>query len=420
MGKPAAKMNDQVSGVDIHIVMVPSPGGPVPTPMPFPFMGSIVDGVSKDVNIEGLPAAVVNSGVQNMPPHIPAPGPFQKPPSNRGKVLNGSTGVFINGKPAARAGDFVMTCGDPVDAPTSSIIAISKVFIGEVGGAAPRPPKAGAGGPGSGVGEGGEPGGQSMAATPTVMPASLKAKWGQQGSIIKIKWKEKTVKAGDEANLSAETKGYDDGTPANFYVWKRKDGNDIFVAQIEREIQGNKAETTRKMVFEAPQAELREVLSDDPTEDYFFSMEVEGEERSSEALKVTYPLEVLIEDEKGNPLDDIECKITLPDKTVKEGKLKHGRTKVEDAPFGKFSLELKDLPRPLFGVVGEASLYRYTLKNIIYVTLVDVANRPIKNVKCKVTLSDGKTLNIQSDENGILEIPKKGDRKFKIEVCFSS
>lgn len=32
MGQPAAKMGDKVVGMDIHIVMIPSPGGPVPTP----------------------------------------------------------------------------------------------------------------------------------------------------------------------------------------------------------------------------------------------------------------------------------------------------------------------------------------------------------------------------------------------------
>ncbi len=32
----AAKMGDKVIGTDIHIIMVPSPGGPEPTLMPAP------------------------------------------------------------------------------------------------------------------------------------------------------------------------------------------------------------------------------------------------------------------------------------------------------------------------------------------------------------------------------------------------
>ncbi len=43
----AAKMGDKVIGTDIHIIMVPSPGGPVPTP----FNGTITGGCSTDVMI---------------------------------------------------------------------------------------------------------------------------------------------------------------------------------------------------------------------------------------------------------------------------------------------------------------------------------------------------------------------------------
>ena len=33
MGQPAAKQGDKVMATDTHIVMIPSPGGPVPTPL---------------------------------------------------------------------------------------------------------------------------------------------------------------------------------------------------------------------------------------------------------------------------------------------------------------------------------------------------------------------------------------------------
>jgi len=39
MGNPAAKEGDKVVGVDTHIVMIPSPAGPIPTPTPMPFNG---------------------------------------------------------------------------------------------------------------------------------------------------------------------------------------------------------------------------------------------------------------------------------------------------------------------------------------------------------------------------------------------
>jgi uncharacterized Zn-binding protein involved in type VI secretion len=131
MGQPAAKYGDQVTGIDTHIILIPAPPGPpVPTPLPHPFAGILQDGLSNDVKIQGMPAATVNSVARNIPPHIPQGGPFQKPPMNQGKIIMGSTTVFINGKPAARAGDTVMTCNDPVDAPVGKVVAVSTVLIG--------------------------------------------------------------------------------------------------------------------------------------------------------------------------------------------------------------------------------------------------------------------------------------------------
>ena len=128
---PAARQNDAVTGTDVHVLLVPSPGGAVPTPTPMPFAGTITAGTSPDVLVNGLPAAVVGSTALNLPPHLPTGGTFQRPPSNRGAVLLGSASVLIDGKAAARLGDPVTTCNDPVDAPTSRITAGSPdVVIG--------------------------------------------------------------------------------------------------------------------------------------------------------------------------------------------------------------------------------------------------------------------------------------------------
>ncbi len=132
MRQPAARRNDPVIATDTHILMVPSPGGPVPTPTPLPFTGQLVDGLSTDVMINGLPAAVQGSVARNMPPHVaPPPTTFGKPPTNQGRVLVGSQTVLVNDKPLARVGDQVMTCNDPVDAPVGTITAGSPdVLVG--------------------------------------------------------------------------------------------------------------------------------------------------------------------------------------------------------------------------------------------------------------------------------------------------
>ena len=130
MGMPAAKQGDRIIATDIHVVNIPSPGGPVPTPLPHPFIGIIDGNLSEDVKIMGMPAATVDSTATNLPPHIPQGGPFQNPPSNKGTIKMGSATVAINGKMAARTGDTAMTCNDPSDMPVGTVMAVSTVFIG--------------------------------------------------------------------------------------------------------------------------------------------------------------------------------------------------------------------------------------------------------------------------------------------------
>ena len=130
MGQPAAKKGDQVIATDIHIVMIPSPGGPIPTPLPHPFTGMLDGGLSSDVKIGGQPAAVKGSTATNTPSHIPQGGPFQSPPKNKGEIMLGSMTVNINGKPAARNGDMAKTCNDPSDLPAGQVVAVGTVMIG--------------------------------------------------------------------------------------------------------------------------------------------------------------------------------------------------------------------------------------------------------------------------------------------------
>lgn len=132
MAQPAAKQGDQITAVDTHIVMVPSPGGAVPTPLPHPFAGIIDGNTSPNVRINGNPAATVGSTATNTPPHIPTPPgtSFQMPPANRGTIMRGSGTVMINGKPAARAGDMAQTCADPGPNTAAQVVAASTVMIG--------------------------------------------------------------------------------------------------------------------------------------------------------------------------------------------------------------------------------------------------------------------------------------------------
>jgi uncharacterized Zn-binding protein involved in type VI secretion len=130
MSKPGAKQGDRIVATDTHIVLMPSPGGPVPTPTPMPFDGPLVSALSQSTFIDDKPAAVVGSKAKNTPPHVPTGGPFQTPPSNEGEVKKGSDTVFIDDKGAARSGDLAITCNDPTDLPVGVVVASGTVIVG--------------------------------------------------------------------------------------------------------------------------------------------------------------------------------------------------------------------------------------------------------------------------------------------------
>ena len=131
MAMPAAKKGDKIiSPADLHLVEIPTPAGPVVVPLPFPFSGQLTDGLSKNVNVMGKPAAMQSSWGKNNPKHVPVGTRFINQPSNKGTVFIGSMTVKINGKPAARMGDAVNTCNDPSAMPVGKIIASGSVRIG--------------------------------------------------------------------------------------------------------------------------------------------------------------------------------------------------------------------------------------------------------------------------------------------------
>ncbi len=119
MPQPAAKENDKIVATDTHIVQGAK------TSMPF---SGILDGhLSPNVIVEKRHAATETSTATNTPAHSPAP---DKPPSNQGVIVGGSTTVLINWLPAARNGDPARTCNDPADLPVGSVVATSTVLVG--------------------------------------------------------------------------------------------------------------------------------------------------------------------------------------------------------------------------------------------------------------------------------------------------
>ncbi len=129
--RSAAHEGDMVVGIDIHIIDVSTPAGPVPTPTPHPFKGKLDRELSGDVKIEDKAAATIGSLATNDPGHSPIGGAFHKAPKDEAKVQRGADSVLVNDKPMARMGDPCFTCSDPSDLPTGVVIAGSSVKVGD-------------------------------------------------------------------------------------------------------------------------------------------------------------------------------------------------------------------------------------------------------------------------------------------------
>jgi len=152
-GPPAATWMDLVVGVDVHVVLVPSPAGPVPTPLPHPFLGMTGDPVGAAVSaaveplmslcsgssgtsksgsilINGLPRMTTADLSKNVSllPHIPTPPGtgFVTAPSGDGLHKLGSMSVMAGGASAVRLGELVMSCSDPAPLPTSTVVTLPK------------------------------------------------------------------------------------------------------------------------------------------------------------------------------------------------------------------------------------------------------------------------------------------------------
>ncbi len=115
MSRPLAKEGDRVLGADLHLSLATPP-----TTVSMPFSGTLRGATVSGVRIQGWPAVVVGSVA-----FLDVPHPCSDPASHRGVVVEGSSGIRIQGRAAARSGDRVATCQVTGPAPTSAISCLS-------------------------------------------------------------------------------------------------------------------------------------------------------------------------------------------------------------------------------------------------------------------------------------------------------
>jgi|WetSurMetagenome_2_1015567.scaffolds.fasta_scaffold188237_1 uncharacterized Zn-binding protein involved in type VI secretion len=333
---PAAKQGDQVVGVDIHIIMIPTPGGPVPTPLPHPFSGMLDSALSSSVKIMGMPAATVNSMASNMPPHIPQGGPFQKPPMNKAKIIVGSPDVFIgNGGGGGGSGGG----GGAGGAAATAAAAEAKeghyldVKVVDSGGKPVTGAKYSIKGPDGSKSEG-------------HVTGSIERKGVKEGSheivisaITKAAWSAREAAVGDKVKMEVETVGIESGEKAILQIFV-KDSNfaDHPFETMEAKVDSNKIEHEWELKVDQKLLDLQDHKEGKNYSNpwYYFVVETAGIKQRSGLLKYKDWIELELRDEEGNTIGGAEYEVSLPDGQVRKGKLdQNGYAKVENIPPGK-------------------------------------------------------------------------------------
>lgn len=151
------------------------------------------------------------------------------------------------------------------------------------------------------------------------------------------------VPYGRRVKLLIDFQGFPDGRLVQFEIWRRKGEKEEKVSEVYGVTKGGKG--IGRWIPRIERKEhlpLEEKISQQVEEEkYYFIAKIDDKEVKSSDMVFTYPLDIYLEDEDGEPIDGVEYAITFSDGSKKKGVLKNGHAKFEEAPLGKFKLELK-------------------------------------------------------------------------------
>lgn len=151
---------------------------------------------------------------------------------------------------------------------------------------------------------------------------------------------------GKPVKLMVDIQGYPDGRLVLFEIWRRKDGNEEKVSQAYGVTKGGKGIGLWTPTLEERKETLpleEQVKGKVEDEKYYFIAKIDDKETKSDDMLFTQMLDISLEDEDGKPVDGVEYTITFSsDGSKKKGVFQGGHAKIEDAPSGKFKIELKE------------------------------------------------------------------------------
>jgi uncharacterized Zn-binding protein involved in type VI secretion len=356
MGKPAARLGDSTA----H-------GGVITLGFPMVLIG-------------GMPAARMGD-MHVCPMATPATPPI---PHVGGPIILGSPMVLIGGMPAARMGDMV-TCVGP---PDTIIMGCPTVLIGE--GASGS-----AGGGGSvSSGAASAAAGAHNASSGSIESTTREEHWiefeftdnagnpvsGVQykftgtsdeksesvlkpdGRVIRdgikegdakieifsisnAKWSKDKAEVDEKIDITAETKGFEDGTKAVIEIYKRDiSGADSVVKNLESEIKGGKISASWEFKFPAGDQKKSSDYRVYSSPEYYFIIVCGRVTARSGLLGFKDWIEIELKDENNKPVANEEYLLYFSDGTVRKGKLNSsGYTKEEKIIPGKYEVKFPNI-----------------------------------------------------------------------------
>jgi len=170
--------------------------------------------------------------------------------------------------------------------------------------------------------------------------------------ITNVKWDKKEAWRGDILKLTADVKGVQDGVEGEISIWEYdSDGAHDLITKFPVFIKSKKIEAEWKYEYhedtdEIPtEEELQNYGNHYNPPEYFFRLRVGEVTADSRLLEFRDWIALVLYDSAGNPMKDVEYKITLPDGNERSGKLdENGYAKEDDIPPGKVTIKwnLKD------------------------------------------------------------------------------
>lgn len=161
------------------------------------------------------------------------------------------------------------------------------------------------------------------------------------------KWDKKEARRGDVLKLTADVLNVYEGTEAEIQIWEHDaDGAHDLITKFPAEVKNKKIEAEWEYQY---YEDTDDIPTDKETEkgynppEYFFRVIVAGVSADSSLLEFKDWIEIYLQDINGNPLENAEYTVSLPDGTEKKAKLdSKGYAKIENVPPGKYMIKLTE------------------------------------------------------------------------------